>query len=107
MKPDKFIIEYLEGRDYTSPTDIGKAYGEFKHGVFHHVAGYHSGWASPRCKRLVRDGVLQRNKLGHYRIRPDSHCGAKTPSAEIADGKIEHQMITRQTSDDFLDDGGE
>ena len=69
MKPDEFILEYLEGRDFTSPSDIGEAYGIFKHGMFHNRIGYHSAWASPRCKKLVGKGLLERNELGHYRLK--------------------------------------
>ena len=69
MKPDEFIIEYLEGKNFTSPTDIGIAYGEFMHGPYHLKSCYHSGWASPRCKKLVEKGLLERNKLGHYRLK--------------------------------------
>ena len=47
MKPDEFIIEYLEGKNFTSPTDIGIAYGEFMHGPYHLKSCYHSGWARP------------------------------------------------------------
>jgi hypothetical protein len=67
-KPDEFIISFLEGRDFTSPTDIGQAYGRYKHGEFHMKTCYHSAWASPRCKRMVGKGLLVRNKLGHYKL---------------------------------------
>jgi len=69
MKPVGFIIEYLKGRDFTSPTEIGEAYGVFKHGPHHFKTGYHSAWASPRCKKLVEKGILERNERGHYRLR--------------------------------------
>ena len=69
MKPDEFILEYLKGKDFTSPTNIGEAYGAFKHGYFHDRIGYHSAWASPRCKKLVEKGLLERNEFGHYRLK--------------------------------------
>lgn len=69
MKPDEFILEYLKGMDFTSPTEIGWAYGELKHGRFHDKTGYHSAWASPRCKKLVEKGLLERNEFGHYRLK--------------------------------------
>ena len=69
MKPDEFILEFLKGKDFTSPTDIGERYGEYKHGLFHWKSCYHSAWASPRCRKLVEKGLLERNKLGHYRLK--------------------------------------
>lgn len=72
LAPDDFILEFLKGRDFTSPSDIGEAYGRYKHGDFHHKAGYHSAWASPRCKRMVRHGQLLRNDRGHYRLPVDA-----------------------------------
>ena len=68
MKPDEFIMQYLKDMDFTSPTEIGDAYGEYKHGRGHFKTGYHSAWASPRCLKLVDSGVLERNDKGHYRI---------------------------------------
>ena len=71
MTPDEFIVHYLKDMDYftfTSPTEIGEAYGEYKHGHGHFKTGYHSAWASPRCLKLVDSGVLERNDKGHYRI---------------------------------------
>jgi len=64
---EKWIIKYLYRRGWTSPTQIGTAYGDSKHGnnSFH---TFHSAWASPRCKNLVENGYLERNKKGHYRL---------------------------------------
>ena len=61
-----WILNYLDWRGWTSPTQIGKAYGDSKHGnnSFH---GYHSSWASPKCKKLVAEGLVERNDNGHYR----------------------------------------
>jgi len=59
----KDVLNYLKGKDWTSPTDIGGAvWGE----------GHHSSSASPVCKRLVGVGALERNEKGHYRI-PKGH----------------------------------
>lgn len=60
---DEEILKYLKDRDWTSPTDIA-------HGVCTPF-GYpnrHSAWASPKCLRLVEEGLLERNDDGHYRI---------------------------------------
>ena len=72
LSPDEFILEFLKGRDFTSPSTIGEAYGRYKHGDHHYKTGYHSAWASPRCKRMVRNGELLRNELGHYRLPVDA-----------------------------------
>lgn len=67
-KTQKWIIEYLHGKGFTSPTQIGRAYGDSIHGnnSFH---SYHSSWASPKCKALVDKGNLERNDKGHYRLK--------------------------------------
>jgi len=62
MKHQDFIINYLKGKDFTSPSEIGRAFGRGKEGI------YHSSWASPKCKKLVEMGLLERNEKGHYRI---------------------------------------
>ena len=61
-----WIMKYLDGRGWVSPTQIGRAYGDHKHGnnSFH---GYHSAWASPQCLKMVGLGLVERNKKGHYR----------------------------------------
>lgn len=70
-KTQEWIVHYLQGRGWCSPTQIGRAYGDSKHGndSFHH---YHSAWASPKCKKLVELGYLERNDKGHYRLLPGS-----------------------------------
>lgn len=55
---EDFIILFLKGRDWTSPTKIGESWG----------VGYHSAWASPKCKKLVKIGLLKRNKKGWYKL---------------------------------------
>jgi len=61
----QFIISYLlkvrenEGDRFVSPTEIGGKYRR----------GYHSSWASPRCKKLVEMDYLERNHRGWYRIK--------------------------------------
>ena len=56
------IKESLKGRDWTSPTWIGQHAG----GQSYYSA---SAWASPKCKRLVKAGVLERNERGQYRLK--------------------------------------
>ena len=62
MKPpsnEAAVIGYLQGRDWTSPTELGRVlWGK----------GHHSSSASPVCLRLVKEGKLERNTKGHYRI---------------------------------------
>ena len=55
----KQVLDYLKGRDWTSPTEIGQAVWRPPH---------HSAAASPVCKRLVELGYLERNSRGHYRF---------------------------------------
>lgn len=53
------VLGYLKGRDWTSPTELGRAiWGK----------GHHSSSASPVCLRLVKAGKLERNAKGHYRL---------------------------------------
>lgn len=60
----KQVIKFLDGKDWTAPTVIGRSvWGE----------GHHSASSSPVCKRLVELGVLQRNDAGHYRIVKDNN----------------------------------
>ena len=56
---EEAVLGYLAGRDWTSPTEIGRTvWGK----------GHHSSSASPVCLRLVRKGKLVRNERGHYRL---------------------------------------
>ena len=69
----KWILDLLEEKDFTSPSVIGNQYGYYKHGkMFYTKSGYHSAWASPRCKKLVDMGLLERNEKGHYRLKADN-----------------------------------
>ena len=69
-KSQEFILRYLNGKGWTSPTQIGYAYGDTLHPSGFH--NYHSAWASPKCRKLVKMGWLERNENGHYRrIRRD------------------------------------
>ena len=52
------VLEYLRGKDWTSPTVISGAVWGGRH---------HSASASPVCLRLVKKGLLKRNNRGHYR----------------------------------------
>ena len=57
------VIEFLSGRDWTSPGVIGASvWGK----------GHHSASASPVCKRLVEIGKVERNTKGHYRLMPNA-----------------------------------
>ena len=60
-----WICSFLEGKDFTSPSVIGRAHAD-AHGILseHH----HSSWASPICKRMVAEGLLERNQDGCYRL---------------------------------------
>lgn len=61
------ILNFLSGRDWTSPTEIGnRVWGP----------GHHSAAASPVCKRLVCYGLLDRNSSGHYRLTPNATAQA-------------------------------
>lgn len=56
------IMEYLEGKDFTSPNEIGaRALGA--------SLWNGSAKASPVCLQMVKDGRLERSKRGHYRIK--------------------------------------
>lgn len=55
-KNQKIVLEYLEGKDFTSPTEIG------------HQLGGHSAIGSPVCKQLVKLGLVERSPKGHYRL---------------------------------------
>lgn len=61
-KWDQKIIDYLEDYypQFRSPTYIG----EDVRGI-----GFHSSWASPKCKHLVKTGLIERNDKGHYRLK--------------------------------------
>lgn len=54
------IARYLLGKGWTSPTEIGCALKGKR---------FHSAWASPKCKALVRRGLIKRNKKGWYKIK--------------------------------------
>lgn len=63
-KAEAWIISYLEGKDYVSPSVIGKAHSQ----TFGFSETHHSSWASPICLRLVKKGLLLRNDKGHYKL---------------------------------------
>lgn len=60
-----WICSFLEGKDFTSPSVIGRAHAD-AYGILseHH----RSSWASPICKRMVAEGLLERNQDGCYRL---------------------------------------
>lgn len=52
-------IQINQGRDWISPTEIGREVGGF---------GKHSSYGSPICKEMVKQGLVERNDRGHYRL---------------------------------------
>jgi hypothetical protein len=64
-KSEEWILMYLDKRGFCSPTQIGRAYGDHLHGnnSFH---SYHSAWASPKCKKLVEKGLVEKNDKAQY-----------------------------------------
>ena len=60
-----WICSFLEGKDFTSPSVIGRAHAD-AHGI--RSENHHSSWASPICKRMVAEGLLERNQDGCYRL---------------------------------------
>ena len=60
-----WILDYLEGKEYTSPSEIGRAYGKF---INTKSLSYHSAWASPRCLALNLKGLLLRSDRGWYKL---------------------------------------
>jgi hypothetical protein len=64
------ILEFLKDRDYTSPTIIGQSVGGYVINA-EYDSPYkqlrHSAWASPICLRMVKMGLLRRNKKGWYK----------------------------------------
>lgn len=63
-KCEQWIIDYLRGKDYTSPSQIGIAHAC----SFGFRDSHHSAWASPICLRMVEKGLLLRNEKGHYKL---------------------------------------
>ena len=58
------ILSYLKGKPWASPNKIGMDVGgKTASGLWRH-----SSWASPTCLKLVKKGLLERNKAGQYRI---------------------------------------
>lgn len=68
-KQSVFILSVLKKTgDWTSPTYIGNEWGLKLTGEKFFAARYHSSWASPKCKRLVKLGLIKRNKKGWYKL---------------------------------------
>lgn len=63
-KNQEWIIDYLRGKDYVSPSVIGWAHAK----AFGYSLSHHSSWASPICLKLVNLGILLRNERGHYKL---------------------------------------
>ena len=68
-KEQLWIYTFLKNRDWTSPTEIGRAWS----------SRHHSSWASPKCKKLVEYGLLERNEQGWYRIRKEKPPAPPVP----------------------------
>ena len=62
----KFILSFLDGKGFVSPSKIGNAYGATIGKPY-----LHSSFASPICKKLVELGLLERSDNGHYCITYD------------------------------------
>lgn len=60
-----WICSFLEGKGFTSPSVIGRAHAD-AYGI--RSGHHHSSWASPICKRMVDEGLLERNQDGCYRL---------------------------------------
>jgi len=62
-----FIYNYLLHNcdRFVSPTEIGRAYGVYRFNGTPPL-WYHSAIASRTCLKFVNDGIVQRNKKGHY-----------------------------------------
>ena len=62
------ILEYLEQHagEWLSPTEIGRFVGG---------GGRHSSWASPKCKKLVSLGMVERSDKGWYRFVGENDNG--------------------------------
>ena len=58
---EQWVLDYLKGKDYVSPTEIGKIHAL---AVGSYSFTHHSAWASPICLRLVKKGLLLRNEKG-------------------------------------------
>lgn len=60
-------LEYMQklhnqGREYISPTEVGRHVGE----IYGIIA--HSSYGSPICKNLVNEGYAERDSSGKYQI---------------------------------------
>ncbi len=60
---EQWIVDFLKAKDWTSPTEIGNARGKIDR------KDLHSSWASPKCKKLVDKGILERSENGRYRLK--------------------------------------
>ena len=75
---ERWVYGYVlsKGGRFVSPTAIGKVYGEWKSTG---AIGYHSAAVSQQCKKLEKEGYLERNFRGHYAVAPQPCviCGKK------------------------------
>ena len=56
------ILDYLSGRGWVSPTELGENVGGKEYNSS-------SSWASPKCLALVKSGHVTRNKRGQYKLK--------------------------------------
>lgn len=73
LKPQlEWIVTFLKGKGWVSPTEIGQRYGQ----AFNRP-NLHSSWASPKCKKLAEIGLLERcelkGRIGYYRVKPEKN----------------------------------
>lgn len=56
------ILDYLSGREWISPTELGEKVGLKQYNSS-------SSWASPKCLALVKSGHVTRNRRGQYKLK--------------------------------------
>lgn len=56
----KFILNYLKDKEWVGPTQLGLVYGKTYTSA--------SAWATPKCKSLVSQGLLEKSLRGLYQI---------------------------------------
>lgn len=61
-----FLSPHVEYGIYLSPTIIAEAVAGYVPGKDYY---YNSSWASPKCKLLVKVGILERHSAGLYRLK--------------------------------------
>jgi len=59
------ILDYLEGEDWVSPTEIGMAVGNKSY-----VSA--SAWVFQKAEALIKKGLIERNERGKLRKKRES-----------------------------------